>query len=76
MPKRIREIKQIARQAGFILQKGRGKGSHTYWIHPKIPSIPLTIPGQDGDDAPRYLEKELIQALKALENLQGGHDES
>ena len=76
MPKRIREIKQIARQAGFILQKGRGKGSHTYWIHPKIPSIPLTISGKDGDDAPRYLEKELIQALKALENLQGGHDES
>jgi predicted RNA binding protein YcfA (HicA-like mRNA interferase family) len=75
MPKKIREIKQIASQAGYVLQKGRGKGSHTFWIHPLIPSIPLTIPGKDGDDAPRYLEKELFQALQALENLQGGNDE-
>jgi predicted RNA binding protein YcfA (HicA-like mRNA interferase family) len=76
MPKKIREIKQIASQAGFILQKGRGKGSHTYWIHPKLPAFPLTIPGKDGDDAPRYLEKELIQAIKALENLKGENDEA
>ena len=76
MPKKVREIKQIASQAGFILQKKRGKGSHSYWIHPLIPSIPLTIPGKDGDDAPRYLEKEIVQALKALENLQGENDES
>ncbi len=41
-----------------------------------MPSMPLTIPGKDGDDAPRYLEKELAQALKALKNLQGGQDES
>jgi predicted RNA binding protein YcfA (HicA-like mRNA interferase family) len=75
MPKKIREIKQIANQAGFILQKKRGKGSHSYWIHPLIPSTPLTIPGKDGDDAPRYLEKELSQALQTLENLQGENDE-
>jgi hypothetical protein len=32
--------------------------------------MPLTIPGKDGDDAPKYLEKQIIQALKALENLE------
>jgi predicted RNA binding protein YcfA (HicA-like mRNA interferase family) len=70
MPKKIREIKKIASQSGFVLHKGRGKGSHTYWIHPLIPTMPLTIPGKDGDDAPKYLEKQIIQALKALENLE------
>lgn len=76
MPKKIREIKQIASQAGFILQKGRGKGSHTYWVHPLLPSVPLTIPGKDGDDAPRYIEKALNQALKSIEAIQGEDDES
>jgi predicted RNA binding protein YcfA (HicA-like mRNA interferase family) len=70
MPKKIREIKAIATQVGFILQKRRGKGSHTYWVHPLIPSMPLTIPGKDGDDAPKYLEKQLAQALAALKNLE------
>jgi hypothetical protein len=32
--------------------------------------MPLTIPGKDGDDAPRYLEKELTQSPKSLEQLQ------
>jgi predicted RNA binding protein YcfA (HicA-like mRNA interferase family) len=76
MPKKIREIKQIATQAGYILQKGRSKGSHTYWIHPLLPLIPLTIPGKDGDDAPRYLEKELAKALQALKYRQGEDHES
>ncbi len=66
MPKKIREIKQIVSRAGFILQKGRGKGSHSYWEHPLLPAMPLTIPGKDGEDAPPYLEKQMNQALKAL----------
>lgn len=70
MPKKIREIKQIASQAGFILQKKRGKESHSYWVHPLIPWIPLTIPGKDSDDVPRYIEHKLAQALQALDNLE------
>jgi hypothetical protein len=70
MPKKIREIKQLASQAGYVLQKKRGKGSHSYWLHPLIPWIPLTIPGKDGDDAPKYIERKLDQALQALENLE------
>ena len=75
MPKKIREIKQIASQSGFVLQKGRGKGSHSYWLHPLIPSIPLTIPGKDGDDSPKYIERKLAQALQALENLEESSDD-
>ncbi|OUC13077.1 MAG: hypothetical protein B0A82_18900 [Alkalinema sp. CACIAM 70d] len=66
MPKKIREIKQIVSQAGFVLQKKRGKGSHTYWIHPLLPAMPLIIPGKDGDDAPKYLENQIEKALEIL----------
>ena len=57
MPKKIRELKAIVAKVGYLLQAGRGKGSHTYWKHPLLPEEPLTIPGKDGDDAPLYLEK-------------------
>jgi predicted RNA binding protein YcfA (HicA-like mRNA interferase family) len=70
MPKKVRELKQSVTQSGFVLQKKRGKGSHTYWIHPLLPSMPLTIPGKDGDDAPRYLEKQVQEALQALQKIQ------
>jgi predicted RNA binding protein YcfA (HicA-like mRNA interferase family) len=70
MPKKVRELKQSVNQSGFVLQKKRGKGSHSYWIHPLLPSMPLTIPGKDGDDAPRYLEKQVEEALQALKRIQ------
>jgi predicted RNA binding protein YcfA (HicA-like mRNA interferase family) len=70
MPKKIREIKQIATKVGYVLQKKRGKGSHSYWTHPLIPSMPLTIPGKDGDDAPKYLETQITKALEVLKNLE------
>lgn len=54
-------------KVGYILQPGRGKGSHTFWKHPLLPEEPLTIPGQDGDDAPLYLEKNIQKVLKKLE---------
>jgi predicted RNA binding protein YcfA (HicA-like mRNA interferase family) len=69
MPKKIRELKQTVNQSGFILQKRRGKGSHSYWIHPLLPSLPLTIPGKDGDDAPKYLEQQIGKALQALKEI-------
>jgi predicted RNA binding protein YcfA (HicA-like mRNA interferase family) len=65
MPKKVRELKQYLSQAGFVLQKGRGKGSHTYWIHPDLES-PLIMPCKDGDDAPRYLEQQVNKALQLL----------
>jgi predicted RNA binding protein YcfA (HicA-like mRNA interferase family) len=68
MPKKIRELKQNLSKAGFVLQKGRGKGSHTYWIHPDLES-PLIMPGKDGDDAPIYLDRQVNKALQLLATL-------
>ena len=65
MPKKVRELKQYLSKAGFVLQKGRGKGSHTYWLHPDLES-PLIMPGKDGDDAPVYLERQVNKALQLL----------
>jgi predicted RNA binding protein YcfA (HicA-like mRNA interferase family) len=69
MPKKIQELKQSLSKAGFVLQKGRGKGSHSYWIHPAL-SSPLIMPGKDGDDAPRYLEQQINKALQLLATLE------
>jgi predicted RNA binding protein YcfA (HicA-like mRNA interferase family) len=63
MPKKVRELKQYLSKAGFVLQNGRGKGSHTYWIHPDLES-PLIIPGKDSDDAPIYLERQVKKVLQ------------
>jgi predicted RNA binding protein YcfA (HicA-like mRNA interferase family) len=71
MPKKVRELKQAVRKAGFELLSGRGKGSHTMWRHPLLAGDPLVIPGKDGDDAPRWLEKEVEQKLRLLKELEG-----
>ncbi|HBC42827.1 MAG: type II toxin-antitoxin system HicA family toxin [Pseudanabaena sp.] len=63
MPKKVRELKQILRQEGFT--ELTGKGSHTNWIHP-LYNGKLTISGKDGDDAKRYLEKAVQDALKEV----------
>ena len=69
MPKKVRELKQYLSKAGFVLQKGRAKGSHTYWMHPNLES-PLIMPGKDGDDAPIYLERQVNKALQLLAKLE------
>jgi predicted RNA binding protein YcfA (HicA-like mRNA interferase family) len=68
MPRKIRELKAQISREGFIDLSGRGKGSHERWRHPLL-SRTLTIPGKDGDDVPRYLEKQLAQLLIELETL-------
>jgi predicted RNA binding protein YcfA (HicA-like mRNA interferase family) len=44
----------------------RGKGSHRVWKHPELKDA-IMIAYKDGDDVPRYLEKQLKQALQQLE---------
>jgi predicted RNA binding protein YcfA (HicA-like mRNA interferase family) len=63
MPKKIRELKQLLHQSGFIQQPG--KGSHTNWIHP-LYSGKLTLSGQDSADAKRYQEKAVNLAIKEI----------
>ncbi|MFN5513482.1 MAG: type II toxin-antitoxin system HicA family toxin [Cyanobacteriota bacterium] len=68
MAKKIRELKAMLLKAGF--HQRPGKGSHTIWIHEKMPELPVTIAGKDGDDAKIYLEKLVRERLKKLEELQ------
>jgi predicted RNA binding protein YcfA (HicA-like mRNA interferase family) len=61
MPKKVRELKAMLRQGGFVWRPS--KGSHTKWTHPQHPGVEVTISGNDGDDARRYLEKKVRDAL-------------
>jgi predicted RNA binding protein YcfA (HicA-like mRNA interferase family) len=72
MPKKIRELRQILRQEGFI--ELSGKGSHTNWVHP-LYAGKLTISGRDGNDAKPYQEKAVQQAIQEIEENQQ-HDET
>jgi predicted RNA binding protein YcfA (HicA-like mRNA interferase family) len=67
MPKKIRELKQILRRAGFA--QISGKGSHTNWTHPNYVGK-LTISGQDSADAKRYQEKDVNLAIQEVEQAQ------
>jgi predicted RNA binding protein YcfA (HicA-like mRNA interferase family) len=64
MPKKIRELKQILRKAGFT--EIFGKGSHTNWTHPYYIGK-LTVSGQDSADAKRYQEKDVTMAIQETE---------
>jgi predicted RNA binding protein YcfA (HicA-like mRNA interferase family) len=70
MPKKIRQLKQVLRKAGFIERPG--KGSHTNWTHPDYRGR-VTIAGKDSADAKRYLEKEVEQAIEQIK--EKGQDE-
>jgi predicted RNA binding protein YcfA (HicA-like mRNA interferase family) len=63
MPKKIRELKSMLRKAGFKCIPG--KGSHSKWLHPVLVT-PVVLSGNDGDDAKRYQEKNVRQALANL----------
>lgn len=60
MPRKIRELIRDLRQAGFI-ERG-GKGSHRNFKHPS--GIRLTLSGSPGDDARRYQERDVTQAIR------------
>ena len=65
MPKKVRELKAILRQAGFECKRIRG--SHERWIHPGLPELPITLAGKDSQDAKPYLEKLVNTALQQLD---------
>lgn len=66
MAKKIRELKAMLRKAGFTMRPG--KGSHTNWTHSKLRGRKVTLAGNDGDDAPRYLEKLVTAAVREAED--------
>jgi predicted RNA binding protein YcfA (HicA-like mRNA interferase family) len=56
------------KKAGFVFRSA--KGSHTRWYHELLPEDPITISGKDGDDAKKYLEKEVAEKLAKLKLIQ------
>ena len=73
MPKKIRELKVMLSKAGFICLPKRGKGSHSIWEHRQL-SYNVALAGQDGDDAKRYQEKDVRNAIRDLQQQQEEDD--
>lgn len=61
MPRKIRELIRDLKKAGFT-DKG-GKGSHRNFVHPNVIK-PITISGNEGDDAKHYQEKAVRLAIE------------
>jgi len=64
MPPKIRELIQELEKAGF--RNRGGKGSHRNYLHPK--GARITISGKPGDDARKYLEKEVRRLIAVVSN--------
>jgi predicted RNA binding protein YcfA (HicA-like mRNA interferase family) len=69
MAKKIRELKAMLLKAGFTYRSG--KGSHTVWSHPQL-EYSLTLSGKDGNDADRYQEKDVRNALRDIDQQNEG----
>jgi predicted RNA binding protein YcfA (HicA-like mRNA interferase family) len=67
MPKKVRDLKAMLRKAGFRWRPG--KGSHTIWEHP-LAEKSVTIAGNDGSDAKKYLEREVQEQIALVESRQ------
>jgi predicted RNA binding protein YcfA (HicA-like mRNA interferase family) len=64
MPLKVRQLKATLSKAGFSWRPA--KGSHTYWTHPSLPNLRVTISGNDGDDAQKYQILDVKNALRRL----------
>ncbi|MCG8525202.1 MAG: type II toxin-antitoxin system HicA family toxin [Opitutales bacterium] len=62
MPKKIRQLLSELKKNGFVDR--RGKGSHRNLIHQK--GIRITISGKLGDDAKRYQERAVEEAIERI----------
>ncbi len=62
MPKKIRDLKLMLRQAGWMLVPG-GKGSHSNGQHDAVQRV-VILSGNDGDDAKRYQERDVARAVR------------
>ncbi len=65
MPRKIRELLNVLKNAGFTEISGAGKGSHRKFAHPDYPGA-VTISGKVGDDAKRYQEKQVSNAIEIV----------
>jgi predicted RNA binding protein YcfA (HicA-like mRNA interferase family) len=65
VPQKIRDLLKTLKRAGFTEIAGDGKGSHRKFVHPKYPGA-VTVSGRAGDDAKRYQEADIAQAIEMV----------
>jgi hypothetical protein len=65
MPRKVRQLKSDLRAAGFIERPGRGKGSHSVWVHEVHTDLSVTLAGQEGEDVKQYQEAQVTAAIRA-----------
>ena len=61
MPRKVRNLIRDLRKAGFV-DRG-GKGNHRNYVHPNVKK-PITVSGNEGDDAFDYQEKAVRLAIE------------
>ena len=61
VPPKVRELVAELERAGFV-NRG-GKGSHRNFVHPNV-AKPITISGNENDDAKHYQEKAVRLAIE------------
>ena len=66
MPKKVRELIQDLKKAGFYEILG-GKGSHRKFTHVDYAGA-VTISGKLGSDAKTYQEKQIRQAIETVKS--------
>ena len=67
MPRKVRELETDLARAGY--RKRAGKGSHRVWEHSLVPES-VTMSGKSGDDADRYQEKQVRDAIRRVRDAQ------
>ena len=65
MPRKIRELIQELKEAGFYEIRGGGKGAHRKFAHVRYAGA-VTLSGQSGDDAKPYQERHVKQAMELV----------
>jgi len=64
MPPKIRDLIRDLERAGFV-NRG-GKGNHRNFAHPQV-AKPITVSGNTGEDAKKYLIKAVRRAIEESE---------
>lgn len=65
MARKVRELIQDLKEAGFYEIPGGGKGSHRKFAHARYAGA-VTLSGQAGDDAKPYQERQVKQAIEQV----------
>jgi len=71
VPKKIRQLIQDLKKAGYV-DRG-GKGSHRNFTLEGLPTV--TLSGKTGDDAKRYQKRSVFTAVDAAEEQEKASEE-